>query len=110
MEILNKTPILVPALPKSILIFSLILFIISVLGAIVLAFDDSKSALALIIITGIVAAGTTNAYDHIEKKSGRYQYEVILDEDYKFIELYNKYNVIERRGEIWVLEDKEIDK
>lgn len=37
------------------------------------------------------------------------QYECIIDESVTANDLYNKYNVIEKRGEIWVLEEKDND-
>ena len=37
----------------------------------------------------------------------RYKYEVTIDESVQFTDIYERYEVVERRGEIWVLEDKE---
>lgn len=39
--------------------------------------------------------------------TGINQYEVLIDESVNFQEVYEKYEIIERRGDIWVLEDKE---
>lgn len=39
--------------------------------------------------------------------TGRYKYEVTIDESVDFIDIYKNYDVIEQRGQIWVLEDKE---
>ena len=39
--------------------------------------------------------------------TGRYQYEVTIDKSVSVTELYEKYDIIEQRGDIWVLEDKE---
>ena len=36
----------------------------------------------------------------------RQRYECILDSNVSFVELYEKYDVIEQRGDIWVLEEK----
>lgn len=41
--------------------------------------------------------------------TGRYEYEVTIDESVDFIDIYENYDVIEQRGDIWVIEDKEID-
>lgn len=38
--------------------------------------------------------------------SGRNRYECIIDDSVSINEIYENYNVIERRGKIWVLEDK----
>lgn len=34
------------------------------------------------------------------------QYECTIDSNVSFVELYEKYNVIEQRGDIWILEEK----
>lgn len=34
------------------------------------------------------------------------QYECTIDKNVSFVELYEKYDVIEQRGDIWVLEEK----
>lgn len=34
------------------------------------------------------------------------RYECTIDSNVSFVELYEKYNVIEQRGDIWVLEEK----
>lgn len=39
--------------------------------------------------------------------TGIAQYEVLIDETVNFQEVYDKYEVIEHRGDIWVLQDKE---
>lgn len=39
--------------------------------------------------------------------TGRYQYEVTIDDTVSMTKLYEKYEVVEQRGDIWVLEDKE---
>lgn len=36
----------------------------------------------------------------------RQRYECVLDKNVSFMELCEKYNVIEQRGDIWVLEEK----
>lgn len=41
------------------------------------------------------------------RTNDRNQYECIIDDSVSINEVYDNYNVIERRGDIWVLEDKE---
>lgn len=36
----------------------------------------------------------------------RQRHECILDSNVSFVELYEKYDVVEQRGDIWVLEEK----
>lgn len=41
--------------------------------------------------------------------TGEYEYECIIDESVSFNELYEKYEIVEQRGSIWVLKDKGIE-
>lgn len=41
-------------------------------------------------------------------ETGRYQYEAIISEDVSLTDFYEKYEVVEQRGGIYVFEDKEI--
>ena len=43
----------------------------------------------------------------IEKPTGRYRYEATIDESVSITEIYDRYKVVDRRGDIWILEDKE---
>ena len=42
-----------------------------------------------------------------KKPTGQYKYEAIISDDVSITSLYEKYEVVEQRGEIWVLKDKE---
>lgn len=62
----------------------------------------SISLLAMIAIPIIVSTSQTHW-----RTNERNQYECIIDDSVSINEVYENYNVIERRGDIWVLEDKE---
>lgn len=57
-------------------------------------------ACTLILIFIFLVVGKTVAPKRIT------QYECTIDSNVSFVELYEKYNVIEQRGDIWVLEEK----
>lgn len=38
--------------------------------------------------------------------TGRYRYEVTIDESVSFNDIYERYEIVEQRGDIWVLEEK----
>ena len=59
------------------------------------------SLLAMIAIPIIVITSKSHW-----RTNERNQYECIIDDSVSINEVYEKYNVIERRGKIWVLEDK----
>lgn len=60
-------------------------------------------SLVAIIATPIIIIASKTHW----RTNERNQYECIIDNSVSINEVYEKYNVIERRGEIWVLEDKE---
>lgn len=60
------------------------------------------SVLSLIVVFIIVFVSK-----HHWRINERNQYECIIDDSVSINEVYENYNVIERRGDIWVLEDKE---
>lgn len=60
------------------------------------------SLLAMIAIPIII--GTSKSHWRTNERN---QYECIIDDSVSINEVYENYNVIERRGDIWVLEDKE---
>ena len=59
------------------------------------------SLLAIIAMPIIIIASKTHW-----RTNERNQYECIIDDSVSINEVYEKYNVIERRGKIWILEDK----
>ena len=44
-----------------------------------------------------------------QTETGRYRYEVTIDDGVSFLDLQEKYDVIEQNGRIWTLEDKETE-
>ena len=60
------------------------------------------SLLAMIAMPIII--GTSKSHWRTNERN---QYECIIDDSVSINEVYEYYNVIERRGDIWVLEDKE---
>lgn len=60
------------------------------------------SLLAMIAMPIII--GTSKSHWRTNERN---QYECIIDDSVSINEVYENYNVIQRRGDIWVLEDKE---
>lgn len=66
------------------------------------------TGLVIAFIGAILAVVGTISEEKVEPlPTGITQYEVLIDESVNFQEVYDKYEVIERRGDIWVLQDKE---
>lgn len=57
------------------------------------------------IVTGIIAAVV--AYHVTLEPTGRYRYECLIDESVSAVELNERYIIKEKRGEIYVIEDRE---
>lgn len=62
----------------------------------------------LTIIVGLLVVIITSITS-LQKRvpTGRCQYEATIDDTVSFTELNDQYEVIEQRGKIWILEDKE---
>lgn len=107
MEILNKTEIMNP--PEIWFMFVIIVILSFLLMLITSAFDleGVSLAIACIFLIGLFGFIITSFFEGTS--TGRYKYEVILDKSYSATELYENYDVIEQRGQIWVIKDKELE-
>lgn len=94
---------------------NLFLFIISVILVVILlivAFNCYYDTVSFVCgFAALICTVSTivNFYIYCAKTepTGRYRYEVTIDKSVSITDVYDNYNVIEQRGEIWVLEDKE---
>lgn len=114
MQILNQ--IILTELPQWVKVITLIGVIIMVVGTVMVlgistTFDSVGTVTVGVLlccvgtvfgITGLIAKEKVEPVP-----TGIIQYEVLIDESTNFQEVYDKYEVIERRGDIWVLQDKE---
>lgn len=85
-----------------------ILFIIVTMVMFVEEFGYLKVVICLYcaLLSLIMLVRCTQYIDSIN--TGRYRYEVTIDDTVSFTELQEKYDVIEQNGKIWTLEDKEV--
>lgn len=109
--ILNQTEIM--EMSGAGLTWGLILVIGGIIGAIVFCIladlIDSNFAIgAVLCMVAFVAGIIVFAITDRSVPTGRYQYEVTIDESVNFKDLYTQYDVIEQRGNIYILEDKEM--
>ena len=112
-DILNKEEILTsPEWIGVAVSISAVMVIISIIFvvAFTLTIHDTASILSMVlfvcsIIASIVFAAINDTYK--SEPTGRYRYEVTIDDSVSITEVYDHYNVVEQRGDIWILEDKE---
>ena len=113
MTILNITEIMVSKSPSSLFYGMAVLglmFTLITLGGMMASEEGGVWGWVIgfvISLTVCIVGFCVVSKDVVESPSGRYRYESTIDESVSAEQLYDKYDVIERRGEIWVLEDKE---
>ena len=59
------------------------------------------------IIFFLIAIGLLIFASDFQEPTGKYQYEIMIDDSTTFSEVIEKYDIIEQRGEIFVVEEKE---
>lgn len=112
MEILNKTEITEIIFPDWICPILFIGFIVAVILGLFLSFYfNSPQILIGVGFLYFLFCGLVAGVGYSSKKedfTGRYRYEVTLSDDVSIKAIYEQYNVIEVRGDIFILEDKVI--
>lgn len=110
MEILYKEPIMEMA--QSYKIAALVILIIGAISFITMICADNwtiwcpiggfSTVVCLLVLGGIMLGAP-------QVETGRYQYTALIDDDTPFVEIYEKYEVVDANGKVWTLKDKEID-
>ena len=112
-DILNKEEILAtPEWVGLVLTISTVIFIVSIIFALVFLFTSHDTAsfffIMIFVCSSIVCVISNYINDTYNcEPTGRYRYEATIDDSVSITEVYDHYNVIEQRGDIWILEDKE---
>lgn len=111
MTILNQYEILKNVIPTWWIITLMALIVFIFIMTIIATESASRSALAVLsfaiiftIVWGWVVRPIVTKED---TPTGRYRYECTIDDDASFIDIYEKYIVVEQRGDLWILEDKD---
>lgn len=108
MTILNQTEIMVSVIPKEFVTLVIIFLVFAIVCEVIgLGFDWHRKIWAIAGATFFLACGIISFIGCFTKPSGRYQYECLINDTVPYVEIYEKYDVVEQRGEIWVLKDKE---
>ena len=108
--ILNQTEVM--ELAPLAVTFTMILMIIAVVSCIaffivddIMVSDGCHVSLGLISIASFVIA-LVIGISSPEHLTG-YEYEATIDENVSMKEVYERYEIVEQRGDIWILRDKE---
>ena len=114
MEILSQTDVMVdPDWVLWVFIGSLVCIGLSVIIGVENLSDRMSDAVCIVTLivffAGIVGLGfSTYVHENKPVDSGRDRYEVLLNEKVDMEEFYSKYEIVEHRDKIWVIEDKEV--
>lgn len=109
-EILNQSEVMTTPLWADILLVVGIAGTVGFLLATLLTEAGWKTIVfGLLTLISMGSAVVGGCHDQSEP-SGRYRYECTIDESVSMTRMYEKYDIIEQRGKIWVLEDKEGEK
>lgn len=101
--ILNK--IAVTGLPTWIMASAIIILTIGLLVFVVSIIVDWPVWTVIFPFVGLLIFVICGILD-ITIKTGEYRYECIIDDSVSYNEVVENYNIIEQRGDIWILEDK----
>lgn len=114
MEILSQTDVMVePHWLLWVFIGSIIFLGLSVIIGVENLCGQMNDAVCIVTLTmfivGVVGLGfSIHARENKLVDSGRDRCEVLLKEKIDMEEFYSKYEIIEQRDKIWVIEDKEV--
>lgn len=114
MEILSQTDVMIePTWAFWLFLGSIICIFISVAVGFNNIFSSCSDLVGwlcfIFFLIGCVGGGvSTYVKENKQIDSGRDRYEVLLNEKVDMEEFYSKYEIIEQRDKIWVIEDKEV--
>lgn len=110
-EILNKIPIVETPIWFGFLVILLSFVALSFLCILLASIELRNLPLAIISAVLIIASMVFLVLSNEQVGSidtGRYRYEVTIDDNVSFVDLQERYDVIEQHGKIWTIEYKEV--
>ena len=110
-DILNKIEIM--AEPLILYLVPVVIFLSAVICVLILPISvavDSPWPFVIILFLSIIAIVLSiNVCTKSQSiHTGRYRYEVTIGDSVSFEDLIERYNIVDQRGKIYVLEDKEV--
>lgn len=110
-KILNTIPIMEHYLPVpvKIIIISAFLVVIATSIFFTIVFQDDEYFGFCVLFGIIVIITTPFIYGCFERPTGKYKYQVTIDDSVTYKQLTEKYEVLEQNGEIYTIKLKEND-
>ena len=106
MEILNQYPVMEPVIsPWVFLVLSCFAYLSLFMA--ILALQERVWVLGFSLVGLTLVLGGILFYGSAKIESGRNRYECLIDDTVPFVEVVENYDVVSRRGELWILEDRD---
>ena len=107
--ILNQTEVMEPT-PLTVTVVVILMIIAAISCIAFFIVDYIMSSITCPVILGIISISSLVSVLIISILSPKhltgYKYEVTIDENVSMKEVYKRYEIVEQRGDIWVLRDK----
>lgn len=69
--------------------------------------DKNRIAIGLVIfVVGVIIISFGIYFDDNPIPTGKYEYTVLLEKGVDLIEFSEKYEIVEKQGEMWIIKDK----
>ena len=108
--ILNQTEVMEPT-PLAVRVVVILMIIAAITCIAFFIVDYIMSSITCPVILGLISISSLISVLVISILSPKhltgYKYEVTIDENVSMKEVYERYEIVEQRGDIWVLRDKE---
>ena len=109
MEILNTTVVMETSGWVTPALIACVILVIIFANVGVNAYNDGIAGVSIIICLASILVALFIGCWEPQVETDRKRYEVTIDKSVSLIEIYEKYDVIEQRGKIWILEDKKYE-
>lgn len=106
MTIVNQYPVMKPVISPWVIVV-LICFVCLSLFMAILALQERVWVLGFSLVALSLVLGGILFYGSAKRESGRNRYECLIDDTVSFVEVAENYDVVSRRGELWILEDRD---
>ena len=108
--ILNQTEIMEPT-PLTVTVVVILIIIAAITCIAFFITDYSMASITCPVILGAISISSLVIFLVISILSPKhltgYEYEATIDENVSMKEVYERYEIVEQRGDIWVLRNKE---
>ena len=107
MTILNQTEVFECSYPYLTVGLCIVSVLVLIIGFLVVLIKYRPLVTVILFSVSLLCCVSSGILVKMTHPTGRYRYECLINEGTSIVEIYNRYNIVEQRGDIWILEDKE---